>query len=154
MTDNKKDEEAFDLDEILREQSIIERETRDEVNHYPQIRSNALVMSTYIENILEHCICYMLKSKKGNKISKKIINNILLDRKIIDLELYDDLNRIFEIRNHFAHHANLSKIEQSIEPIIEKINPIMEADSHKQETRVSNNVKYSSDAFGRIVCSL
>ena len=31
MTDNKKDEEAFDLDEILREQSIIERETRDEV---------------------------------------------------------------------------------------------------------------------------
>ena len=35
----------------------------------------------------------------------------------------------------------------------EKINPIMEADSQKQETRVSNNVKCSSDAFGRIVCS-
>ena len=35
----------------------------------------------------------------------------------------------------------------------EKINPIMKADPHKQETSVSNNVKCSSDAFGRIVCS-
>ena len=35
----------------------------------------------------------------------------------------------------------------------EKPDPIMEADSHKQEKSVSNNVKCSSDAFGRIVCS-
>jgi hypothetical protein len=36
---------------------------------------------------------------------------------------------------------------------IEKPIPIMESDSQKQETSVSNNVKCSSDAFGRIVCS-
>ena len=36
---------------------------------------------------------------------------------------------------------------------IEKTMQIIESDSQKQETSVSNNVKCSSDAFGRIVCS-
>jgi len=122
MTYNKESMEGFDLEEIIQEQLIIERETTDEVNHYPHIRSNALVMSTYIETILEHCICYIVQSKKGQKIPNRITNDILLDRKIIDSELHDDLNRIFEIRNHFAHQVNLSKIEQSIEPVMEKMN--------------------------------
>jgi hypothetical protein len=36
---------------------------------------------------------------------------------------------------------------------IEKTVPIIESDSQKQEKSVSNNVKCSPDAFGRIVCS-
>jgi hypothetical protein len=36
---------------------------------------------------------------------------------------------------------------------IEKTIPIIESESQKQEKSVSNNVKCSSDAFGRIVCS-
>ena len=36
---------------------------------------------------------------------------------------------------------------------IEKTVPIIESDSQKQEKNVSNNVKCSPDAFGRIVCS-
>jgi hypothetical protein len=35
----------------------------------------------------------------------------------------------------------------------EKTIPITESNSQKQETSVSKNVKCSSDAFGRIVCS-
>jgi hypothetical protein len=36
---------------------------------------------------------------------------------------------------------------------IEKTIPIMESDSQKHETSVSNDVRCSADAFGRIVCS-
>jgi len=48
-------------------------------------------MSICIETILEHCICYIVKSKKGQRISNGITNDILLDRKIIGFELHDDL---------------------------------------------------------------
>ena len=64
MTKNKESMDGFDLEEIIQEQSIIERETSEEISYFPHIRSNALVMSTYIETILEHCICYIVKSKK------------------------------------------------------------------------------------------
>ncbi len=42
---------------------------------------------------------------------------------------------------------------ESVEKIKNKTIPAIELDLHKQEKSVSSNVKCSSDAFGRIVCS-
>lgn len=42
---------------------------------------------------------------------------------------------------------------ESVEETKNKTFPIEESDSHKQEKNMSNNVKCSSDMFGRIVCS-
>ena len=102
----------------------IEREVNDEINHFLTIRSEMLLVTNYVENILKDCIVCLTRSEHSRKISREVIVNILLDRNVISEELFYDVKKIFKIRDQYGHSLRLSKIDEQIKPIILNLNII------------------------------
>ena len=73
---------------------------------------------------MKDCIVYLTKSLKARDISRKTINNILLERGIIDDEIFGDVKRIFKIRDQFGHTLRISQIKERTEPILEKMHTV------------------------------
>jgi len=71
---------------------------------------------------LKDCIVFLTKSLKARKIARNTINEILLERDVIGKELFDDVKRIFDIRDLFGHNLRISQIKKEAEPILENMN--------------------------------
>ena len=84
----------------------------DEINHYPTIRSEMLLMINYVENILNGCIVCLTWFEHFQKISGSVIIDILLDRSVIAENLFNDVKRIFKISDQYGHSLRLSKIDE------------------------------------------
>lgn len=84
----------------------------DEINHYPTIRSEMLLIINYVENILKDCIVFLTWFEHFRKISGSVIIDILLDRSVIAENLFNDVKRIFKISDQYGHSLRLSKIDE------------------------------------------
>jgi len=116
--------DTFDWQKLLEERKLVQEELKEEFNDSGSIRSEGLLMTNWVDNLLKDCIVILTKSEKSRKIPRKVIVEILLDKKFITKELADDMGRINEIRNLFAHTMRKSVIEEKITPIIESMNEI------------------------------
>jgi len=119
---NLKDREVFDEEELEKQRKIILDEFIKEIDDSSSFRVELLLLTNYVENVLKDCIVYLTKSLKARKIPRNTINEILLERDIIDKELFDDVKRIFDIRDLFGHNLRISQIKKKAEPILKQMN--------------------------------
>jgi len=119
-------EDNFDEAELITERHLVEGEIVQEMNQSSSIRTEGLLLTNYVDNLLKDCIVYLTRSKKSRKISRKVIRDILLEKGIINKALFDDLKRIEDIRDQYGHTMRLSVISDRIEPIIEKMEGTVE----------------------------
>ncbi len=124
MIDNKERQHTFNFKNILAERQMVDMEVSDEINHWPTIRSEMLLSTNYVENILKDCIVCLTRSEYSRKISRDVIASILMDRDVIPEELFEDVKKIFKIRDQYGHSMRLSKIDNEIKPIVLKLNCI------------------------------
>lgn len=117
-----KDREIFDEEKLKKQREIIQEEFLRAINDSSSFRVELLLLTNYVENVLKDCIVYLTKSLKARKIARNTINEILIERGVISKELFDDVNRIFKIRDLFGHNMRLSQIKKKAEPILEKMN--------------------------------
>ena len=118
---NNGNNSEFDIEKLIQERQLVDREITDELNYYPTSRIEGLLLTNYVENILKDCIVCLVKSKSARKISRQIINEILLDRKVIDSWMFEDVKKIFQIRDQYGHTMKLSVIDETIKPIMMKL---------------------------------
>ena len=147
MTKKEESKLTFDFQRILDERIAIDREVTDEINHFPTIRSEMLLVTNYVENILKDCIVCLTMSEHSRKISRNVIADILLDRNVISGDLFDDVKKIFKIRDQYGHSLRLSKIDEQIEPIILNLNII----KGFQQNFPDWDSLSTEDKFGKII---
>jgi len=116
MTDN------FDWQKLVAERKKVEEELKEEFNDSGSVRSEALLLTNWVDNLLKDCIVILTKSEKSRKIPRGVILKILLDRQFITKDFAEDIERINQIRDQFGHTMRKSVIEEKITPIIEKMN--------------------------------
>jgi len=124
MTKNKESNSGFDIEELIRERQLVDKEVIDELNHYPTTRTEALLLTNYVENIIKDCVAFLVKSNEARKIPRDTVKKILLDRGIIDMQTSKDIDRTFQIRDQYGHTMRLFRIENEIEPIMMKMNVV------------------------------
>ena len=140
MTINKEKKPCFDIDELLKERELVDLEVNIEISgeqksFAPHIeigdkmafRTHSLLLTNYIENLIKDCIVIINKSHEARKIPRDTINKILYDRNYVDENTFNDVKRIFKIRDQFGHTLKMSSIEKRIEPIIDQMSFLSES---------------------------
>ena len=92
---------------------VVSHEFAEEFNSTNSIRTEALLLTNYIEWQLKNILEYILESKSARNIARKTIAKILEEKQVITSEIHSDVKRIFLIRDLFSH--NLSRTEIEIE---------------------------------------
>lgn len=119
---NLDDREIFDEEELVKQRKIILDEFMKEIDDSSSFRAELLLLTNYVENVLKDLIVYLTKSLKARNIKRETINEILFERNIITDEIFDDVKRIFKIRDQFGHTLRISQIKERTEPILGKMN--------------------------------
>lgn len=114
--------DTFDWRKLLDERKLVQEEVKEEFNDSGSVRSEGLLMTNWVDNLLKDCIVILTKSEKSRKIPRGVILKILLDREFISKELGQDIERINQIRDLFGHTMRKSVIEEKISPIVESMN--------------------------------
>ena len=114
----------FNWQKLIAERKKVEEELKEEFNDSGSVRSEGLLLTNWVDNLLKDCIVILTKSEKSRKIPRDVILKILLDRKFITKELADDIEKINQIRDQFGHTMRKSLIEERITPIIESMHLI------------------------------
>lgn len=113
-----KDKNFFESD-LTKERKIVYSEFLDEINETGSVRSETLLIFTYVESILKDIISLKLKSKSARDISKSVIVEILEENETLNCYIGADIRKVFDIRNLYAHNLKKSEIEKRIKEIIE-----------------------------------
>ena len=121
LTKNKESDLHYNLKRLIEERKLVDRKVTDELNHFPTSRSEALLLTNYVENIVKDFIEVILESHKAREIGKNTIVDILLEKNIISYELAQDIKKIFDIRNQYGHTMRLLLIDERVETLIEKM---------------------------------
>lgn len=114
----------FDWMKLIAERKKVEEELHDEFNEHGSIRSEGLLLTNWVDNLLKDCIVILTRSEKARSISRKVILEILADKGHISNELAEDIKRINQIRDQFGHTMRRSLIEERIAPIIENMSTV------------------------------
>ena len=114
----------FDWMKLIAERRKVEEELHDEFNEHGSVRSEGLLLTNWVDNLLKDCIVILTRSEKARSISRKVILEILVDKGHISNELAGDIKRINQIRDQFGHTMRRSLIEERIAPIIENMSTV------------------------------
>lgn len=115
-------ENKFDKKKLSEDRIGVTEEYLEEINKNVGLRTEVLLLTNYVDNLLKDCIVMLTRSEKARSISRNTILEILKERKIISQEIFDDLKKINQIRDQYGHTMRLSLIEERIVPIIESMN--------------------------------
>jgi len=113
-----KDKNFFESDLSI-EKEIVFKEFAEEINETGSVRSETLLIFTYIESILKDIISLKLKSKSARDISRDVIIKILEENQTLNCYIGADIRKVFDIRDLYGHNLKRSVIEKQIKGIIE-----------------------------------
>jgi len=113
----RKDKEFFESD-ISVERSEVYNEFLMEINETGSVRSETLLIFTFIESILKDIISLQLESKTARRISRDRIVEILEENEILNCYIGADIRKVFDIRDLYGHNLKKTVIEKEINNII------------------------------------
>ncbi len=113
----KKDEIFFETNLTISKGTVY-KEWLDEMNETGSIRSETLLIFTYIESVLKDIISLLLKSKSSRLISRDVIVKILEENKTLNCYIGADIRKVFDIRDLYGHNLRKSVIEKEVKGII------------------------------------
>jgi len=114
-------EDKFDKEKLMENRKIIGKEYLEEINKNIGLRTEIFLLTNYVENLVKDCIVLLTRSEKARGISRNVILEILKEKEIINQEIFDDLKKIYQIRDQYGHSMRLSLAEKRIKPIVESM---------------------------------
>jgi len=114
-------EDKFDKEKLIENRKIIGKEYLEEINKNIGLRTEIFLLTNYVENLVKDCIVLLTRSEKARGISRNVILEILKEKEIINQEIFDDLKKIYQIRDQYGHSMRLSLAEKRIKPIVESM---------------------------------
>ena len=117
----KNDDQCFDVDKLLEDRKFIDEEITQELKNSSSLRTNSLLLTNFIENILNDCIVILHSSVESRGIPRHRIVKILKEKGYLDSELAKEIEKIFKIRDLFAHTMSLSSIIEQTESKIQEM---------------------------------
>ena len=102
-------------DDLIKRKISTAIEIMEELKNSKSSRIEILLATNYAEFILKNFMEFLLQSEKGRDIPRTIIIDILEDKKIIDKELANDVRKLFQIRDAYAHRLSLNKANEYVE---------------------------------------
>lgn len=108
---------TFFESDLTTERAEVFKEFVDEINETGSIRSETLLIFTFIESVLKDIISLLLKSKTARKIDRDRIVEILEENQVINCYIGADIRKVFDIRDLYGHSLKKSVIEQQIKGI-------------------------------------
>jgi len=117
ITKVSKDKSFFESDLTIEREEVY-KEFIDEINETGSIRSETLLIFTFIESILKDIISLLLKSKAARRIARDRIVEILEENEVLNCYIGADIRKVFDIRDLYGHSLKKSVIEQQIRGII------------------------------------
>jgi len=136
-------EHEWHLTDLEDKRNKVFAEVEDELNETGSFRSEALLITNYVEFVLKDIMEFLLKSKKARNVARDTVKEILKDRKIITEDQSKDIKKIFTIRDLFGHNLLINEIKTEVEKLIETMNVISvlhEANSDWNELNVDSKL--------------
>lgn len=113
----KKDKLFFETNLSISKGTVY-KEWLDEMNETGSIRSETLLIFTYIESLLKDIISLLLKSKSSRQISRDVMVKILEENQTLNCYIGADIRKVFDIRDLYGHNLRKSVIERQVKGII------------------------------------
>lgn len=112
-----KDRNFFESDLTI-ERDEVYKELLDEINETGSIRSETLLIFTFIESILKDIISLLLQSKTARRFARDRIVEVLEENEVLNCYIGADIRKVFDIRDLYGHNLKKSVIEPNIKGII------------------------------------
>ena len=114
--------EKWDEAKFRKNKGLILGEIVREMGEINSIRGKSLLLTNLVEWYTKNIMEYELECKSARTISRATILKILEEKGIIDTELKEDINHIFQIRDLLSHNLSLIEIKEEAEVHIKNMN--------------------------------